>query len=213
MRTRWRVGIAAVAVVCVLWAANRHLREAVVPAESTIKDEDALPEAIYPAGSTIKDENALGGFGESTNLPRDLAGHDWGTAGEVALVAFPDEPLERGRRKGFALRLINRTAGVVGFAACDSCMYLTQEARGWNGDWRPVESLPQPICGNSSHRVFLGPNHYWEFPAVRRGIANTTFRFRLDLGVLRADEFHTRDGRPFLFAEPGGQVIYSNEFR
>lgn len=171
-----------------------------------------LPEAIYPAGSTIEDEHALGGFGESKNLPQDLAGRDWGTVGVVSLVAFPDEPAQYGRRKGFALRLVNRTGGVVGFVACDSCLYLTQEARGWDGNWRPVESPPEPICGNSFHRVLLDKNQYWEFPASRRGVLKTAFRFRLDQGTLRPSPFRLDEGRQLMVAETGGEIIYSNEF-
>jgi len=149
---------------------------------------------IYPAGSRIKDREALGGFGSCDNFPHALAGREWGTNGAVALVAFPDEPVAYFRHRGFALRVVNRTSQAVPFEACDSSLSIVCEARDAAGAWRSIESGPHAICGNSFHRVFLGPNQYWQFPARQyAGPTKTKLRYRLDPG----------GGRP---------AIHSNEF-
>jgi hypothetical protein len=154
---------------------------------------EQLP-AIYPAGSRIPDRTAPGGFGPCDNYPKDLRGQDWGKKGAVSLVAFPEEPVAYGTHCGIALRLINRTGKVASFAACDSRLYLVREAVDRIGKWRPAESLPEAICGNSFHRVSLASNQYWEFRApVYDGPIKTKTRFRLD---------QSNDGR----------LIYSNEF-
>jgi hypothetical protein len=88
--------------------------------------------------------------------------------------------------------LVNGTRDTVAFAASDSRLAIVREALDTTGGWRPVEFLPSSWCGNSYHRVFLGPTEYWEFDApVMTGIAETRFRFVLTLG-------HTQ--------------VYSNEF-
>src|SRR5262249_22734159 len=131
------------------------------------------------------------------------------------LVAFPDEALGGDGRR-FTVRLINRTDAAVGFVACDSCLYLTQEALDRFGNWRPIELSPTPICGNSFHRVFLDRNPYWAFSARHfNGTFQTKLRFRLDQGTchrfaLGVDE--QIQERPVVRAEPGGVIIYSNEF-
>lgn len=150
---------------------------------------------VYPVGSKIEDEEALGGFGSCGNLPRDLGENPWGVPGAVSVVACPDEPMAYSRKwKGMAVRVVNRTPDAVAFLACDSQLHMVREALGADGNWRTVEKLPVSDCGNSYHRVFLGPNEYWEFPArvYAKGTKAKT-RFRLDPG----------SDRP---------PVYSNEF-
>jgi hypothetical protein len=153
---------------------------------------------VYPVGSRVRDELAPGGFGPCARYPKDLGDKDWGEAGKVSLIAFPDETVRFGDCRGLAIRLINRTDRTVAFQASDSCLYLVQEARTEAGDWRPIESLPMVICGNSFHRVFLKPDQYWELPAPRYdGPVKTKIRFRLDPGGEQ---------------EPARLPIYSGEF-
>ena len=103
--------------------------------------------------------------------------------GKVALVAFPDEPVAYFKLRGFALRVVNRTSETVPFAACDSSLFIVCEAKDAGGVWRDIETSPQAICGNSFHRVFLGPDQYWQFPAREyAGPMKTKLRFRLDPG-------------------------------
>jgi hypothetical protein len=119
----------------------------------------------YPVGSRIKDRKALGGFGPCDNYPKDLGEKDWGAKGVISLVAFPEEPVAYFKHRGIALRVVNRTGEIASFAACDSCLFLVCEAVDGAGRWRAVEALPEAICGNSFHRVFLKQDQYWEFPA------------------------------------------------
>lgn len=164
-----------------------------LPGASPVAAQGKLP-GIYPAGSRIKDLKALGGFGPCDNYPIDLGERDWGAKGAVSIMAFPEEAAAYFEHRGFVLRVINRTAGAVPFAACDSALSIICEAKDADGEWREIEALPQTSCGNSFHRVFLGPKQYWEFPARQYdGKILTKLRFRLDPG--------------------GGQpIIYSNEF-
>jgi hypothetical protein len=163
------------------------------PDAAPVTAQEKMP-GIYPAGSRIKDPDALGGFGPCDNYPKELRGQEWGAKGSVSILAFPDEPVAYFKHRGFALRVINRSNEAVPFTACDSALSIVREAQDTAGLWREIESLPQAICGNSFHRVFLGPGQYWEFPAREyAGPTKTKVRFRLDLG----------GGRP---------ALYSNEF-
>jgi HEAT repeat protein len=155
------------------------------------------PAGVYPAASRIKDDKAPGGFGCCDNYPLDLGQRAWGADGVVALVAFPDEPVAGSKHQGFVLRLINRTGKTVPFEACDSRLYIVQEALDETGRWREIEEPPCAICGNSLHRVFLESGQFWEFAArLYDGSVETKLRFRLD-----------PDG------ERGEAVsVYSNEF-
>jgi hypothetical protein len=149
---------------------------------------------IYLAGSRIEDVKAIGGFGRCDNFPKALDGKEWGKNATVSIVAFPDEPVAYSKYQGFALRVVNRTAGAIPFVACDSALSLVCEGLDASGEWRGIESLPESPCGNSYHSVFLGPGQYWEFPSrLYSGPKKTKLRFRLDPG----------DSRP---------AIYSNEF-
>jgi hypothetical protein len=170
----------------------------------------AVPEAIYPAGSKIADEHAPGGFGVSSNFPKDLDKENWGAPGAVSLVAFPGEFSAFGKRQGFAVRLVNRTGAAVGFAACDSCLYMTQEALDRDGKWRAIEVPHEPKSAKSAHRVFLDKNQYWEFPARHyTGSFKTRLRLRLDQGTERPVE---GTDPPVMQARRGGRVIDSNAF-
>src|SRR5262249_11371558 len=151
----------------------------------------------YRVGTRIKDTLALGGFGPCKNWPWSLAREQWGDYGAISLVAFPDEPVAHSNDLGFAVRVINRTDDVADVSACDSQVYLVQEALDADGRWKPIESLPESWCGNSYHRVFLGPQEYWNCKArVYDGPVKTKIRFRLDPGG--------RDGKD--------ASIFSNEF-
>jgi hypothetical protein len=164
---------------------------------------------MYPVGSRIVDREAPGGFGPCDNFPKDLNSKDWGLKGAVSLVVFPDEPVAYFKHRGLALRLVNRTAEVVSFSACDSCLFILPEAVASDRSWRAIESPPQAICGNSYHRVYLKPEQYWEFPArLYTGPIKTKIRYRLDPKAgeppIFSDEFdgHVADAQ---FQERGGR--------
>ena len=84
----------------------------------------------------------------------------------MSLIVDPEEAVAYFKFRGVAVRLVNRTGEVKKFTACDSCLYLVQEAQDEQGKWCEIEELPQTHCGNSFHRVFLKPGQYWEIKAA-----------------------------------------------
>jgi hypothetical protein len=158
------------------------------------------PRGWYYAGSNVKDDKALGGFGPCDNFPKKCVKDGPGKPGELSLVAFPAEVVDFRSRKAFLIRLINRTEKTLAFSACDSSLYIVQEALDSQGQWKPLQRFPDTFCGNSFHRVFLEPNEYWEFFAIQRsGRLNTKLRLRLEPG-----------GEEGIAA--GGGMLYSNEY-
>jgi hypothetical protein len=157
------------------------------------------PQGWYFVGSKLNDDEAPGGFGPCDNLPKDCADNEPGRAGQLALIAYPGEIVEFNERKWLRLRLVNRTEKVVAFSACDSQLFLVEEALDRDGRWRTLERFPESICGNSFHRVFLEPEQYWDLSALpREGSFKTKLRFRLEKGDKAIAE--------------GAGTIYSNEF-
>ena len=144
------------------------------------------------AESKIVDPDAPGGFGGSNNLSGPIGKDKPVRKGEYYLIAQPKESgVFAQRYKGTKLLLINATKEKVAFPAQDSRLYIIQEAKDENGEWRPIEYLPSSWCGNSYHQVFLEPNKYWSFTAPRYGGSfKTKLRFKLE----------------------GDNPIYSNEF-
>jgi hypothetical protein len=158
------------------------------------------PRGWYCAGSKLEDEDAPGGFGPCDNFPKRCANGVPGTAGQLSLIAYPGETVERGKRAWMRLRLVNRTQEMAVFCACDSRLYLVQEALDRRGRWRALERFPETSCGNSFHRVFLGREEYWDLYALpRAGSFKTKLRFRLE-------------PRGEAAIAEGGQAVYSSEF-
>jgi hypothetical protein len=158
------------------------------------------PRGWYCAGSKIEDKEALGGFGPCSNYPKRWAAGIPGDSGKLSLVAAPEEAVSLRRRPGMPVYLVNRTAKTAAFAACDSQLYIVEEALAPDGTWKALEHLPRTFCGNSFHRVFLGAGEYWQFAAPKpSGRLVTKLRFRLEPegeGAIRK----------------GGSALYSNEF-
>jgi hypothetical protein len=83
---------------------------------------------------------------------------------------------------GMRVTLVNQTRDLLAFPASDSRLAIVQEAQDSAGTWKPIEYLPSSWCGNSHHRVFLAPNHFWTFPAPRyQGTILTKLRFAMVL--------------------------------
>lgn len=166
------------------------------PGAKAVSTESRLG-GIYPVGSRVADHAAPGGFGGCDNFPVDLGDKEWGEKGKLSLVVEPDEVVAYFKYRGVAVRLVNRTNEVKKFAACDSCLYLVQEAQDEQGVWREIEDLPSAICGNSFHQVALKPGQFWEIKArAYHGPMKTKLRFRLDGSGESAE----------------GEPIYSREF-
>ncbi len=146
------------------------------------------------AGSKIKDDQALGGFGESDNMPKNITSDAAKSSGKCYLLAQPTVVTDFGKNKGMRLLLVNGTEATVAFNACDSRLYIVQEAKDESGKWKAIEYLPGSWCGNSYHRALLASGEYWAFPVPRYdGAFPTQLRFRLtsDAGktLLVSNEF------------------------
>jgi hypothetical protein len=158
------------------------------------------PTSWYYVGCKLEDSSAPGGFGPCNNFPKECKDDGPGPAGQLSLIAYPDTMIDFGKHKAMVVRLANRTDKVIAFAACDSRLYLVQEALTDFGQWRAVEQFPHTFCGNSYHRVFLEPGEYWELYALPQpGTFKTKLRYRLEPGGEQG-------------IAKGGEAIYSNEF-
>lgn len=137
-------------------------------------------EGMCLAGTRIKDKTALGGFAESNNFPKPVGAMEV-QKNTVYLQANPNQPTTFAQKyKGMTLLLVNTTNSAKPFEASDSRLSIVQEAKDSQGKWRPIEYLYSSFCGNSYHKVFLGPNEYWSFAVPRyKGSFKTKLRFRL----------------------------------
>ena len=133
----------------------------------------------YCHAGSRKDDKGLFGYAPSSNAPKKITEGIPGTDGEIALIALPADEVPFGKQyHGFRLLLVNRTAKEVSFAASDSRLYITCEARDQDGEWKPIEYLPSSFCGNSRHSVYLPNGYYWEFSApVYSGSFKTKLRY------------------------------------
>jgi hypothetical protein len=87
----------------------------------------------------------LGGFGASGNFPKAL---NQGVKGDgVYLFADPQGSANGGVR----VFLINQSRQTLAFRACDSRLYIVQQAQQADGTWRSIEYPPTSFCGNSYH--------------------------------------------------------------
>jgi len=132
------------------------------------------------AGSKLKDTKAPGGFFQSRNAPQNARNRT--NAHTLFLLAQPGVVMPFDGRPGMRVSLVNNTQDLLAFAASDSRLAITQEAQDTDGNWKPIEYLPSSDCGNSCHRVFLGPDQFWAFAAPRyKGSIPTKLRFAMVL--------------------------------
>lgn len=143
-------------------------------------DTKSMFPAMCAAGTRIQDKTALGGFGVSNNLPKPVGAMKVQN-NKVYLQANPDLPTTFAQKyRGMTLLLVNTTNSSKPFEASDSRLSIVQEALDKQGRWRPIEFFYSSFCGNSHHKVFLGPKEYWSFAVPRyKGTFKTKLRFRL----------------------------------
>lgn len=165
-------------------------------------DEEGVPDAdnflsvenksrcYCHAGSFLSDPDASG-FGKSGNLPRKVSSRSSGRG--LFLFAQPEVVTSFAGGPGMRLTVVNQTHDLLAFAACDSYLAITQEAQDVDGNWKPLDKLPNSDCGNSYHRVFLSPNNFWAIAAPRyKGPIATKLRFTMQLAdgsSLHSNEF------------------------
>ena len=161
--------------------------------------------ARYAAAGQEKERQ--GGWGPSDNFPRSIAkGDAFGDQERLSVVVTSDESARIGKYDGVHVRIVNRSDERTFISAIDSHLYLVQEAMNDKGEWQAIERMPHGTgprdCAVGFHRISLQPGQYWNVVGPRyNGSFKTKLRFRLDLGK--------KDGQ---FPQPGGKVIYSNEF-
>jgi hypothetical protein len=132
------------------------------------------------AGSWLTDTEALGGFAKSDNAAKRVQTRSQGSG--LFLIAQPGVVTLLPRGQGMRLALVNRTDELLAFDASDSRLAIVQEAQATDGKWKPIEYLPASDCGNSYHRVFLPPDHFWAFSAPRyKGTLATKLRFAMTM--------------------------------
>lgn len=132
--------------------------------------------AIYGVGRGVgskPDPTALGGYGKSDNRPQPL-GKEFPADGRVRLVL-------RRESDRLVLNVVNGSTAEVTFAASDSTLPMTYQARAGNGPFRQISYLMHATCGNSYHNVFLPGRHRWELPSppLAKGPAMMSVRAKL----------------------------------
>lgn len=135
--------------------------------------------ARYAVGS--RPDPAASGYSSSANVPRPWTESVGGEEGLLQLRAFPSVPSTlRKASAAIPIRVINRTGKEMAFPACDSLLQLVCEAKDKHGNWVALEKMPYSWCGNSYHKVFLPPRHYWELTGPHLGGSyRTRLRYRL----------------------------------
>ena len=132
------------------------------------------------ARSKLNDPDAIGGFGECGNAPIKVRIDADGRG--LFILAQPGVVSRFTGSPGMRVVLVNQTKDLLAFAASDSRLSIVQEAQDTDGTWKPIDYLPASHCGNSFHRVFLPPNHFWAFSAPRyKGAIPTKLRFAMTL--------------------------------
>ena len=142
--------------------------------------------AHYFVGTAAVDQHALGGFAESTEVPKPVAARPdlQYRAGVLQVLAKASQEVRfqerEGDHSGFHVVIINATEERQWFDASDSMLDLVQEAQDDKLEWRAIEYRPGSWCGNSRHRVAIDPGQYWELTAPRfKGTKLTRMRFKL----------------------------------
>jgi hypothetical protein len=140
------------------------------------------------AGSKLQDTKAPGGFFEPGNFPQNVRTRS--NTHSLFLLAQPGVVVPFNGSPGMRVSLVNKTQDLLAFEACDSRLPIVQEAQDIDGSWKPVEYLPSSDCGNSYHRVFLGPDQFWAFSAPRyKGTVPTKLRF--SMSVVDGSQLHS----------------------
>lgn len=136
---------------------------------------------IYAASSII-DSTAPGGFGGSDNLPKELKKTDFSEKGLFLKIDTTKATIISEKINGYKFFIVNKTDSIAKFYASDSRLSVIAQAF-VNNEWKNIEYLPSSWCGNSSHKVFLKPQEYWEFDIPKfSGKLKTKIRYRLKLG-------------------------------
>lgn len=143
-----------------------------------VQPEPAMQPAKVTVGSKLEDTLAAQGFAPSTNFPKPLTT----PTKDKGLVITGGGTGCRGTIGDTVLSIVNYSDEVIWFPAQDSRLDIIREAMTKDGKWKPIEYLMQSTCGNSFHRVALGPREYWQVNLGKdHGTVATQVRFRFNL--------------------------------
>lgn len=156
---------------------------------------------FYAASPYLKDLEGAGGWGGSENMFKPVgAGLP---VNNNRFEVYIDTTAIADWGNGFAAHkvyVINTGGDTLFFQAQDSRLNMVVEARDRDGQWKPIEYLPNSWCGNSYHKLFLPTGKYWEFKTpVHTGKFETSLRVSLSYG---------RDAK-----NRKSETIYSNEIK
>lgn len=135
-------------------------------------------------GLPVKSE----GWGMSSNVHRTIPESATFAPGRVILVARADlETPFNDAISGIPVYLANRSGDPLFLIAQDSRLPMIVEALDTAGIWRPIEYIPETICGNSFHVLRLPTYSYWSF-VVPQYSGRFPTRMRLRLLVVKPGE-------------------------
>lgn len=88
--------------------------------------------------------------------------------------------LEKGKENQYSIYILNRTTDSLVISKQDWSLYLIQEAKDKNGEWKPIEYWQYASCGNSYLSNKLEPNGILKTESIAyNGNFKTEIRFKL----------------------------------
>jgi hypothetical protein len=128
------------------------------------------------------------------NKPRPVEELKYKVRDEIYLLAEPRTMVTQSGIVGVRLLVVNGTTRDHKFYASDHGLMMRAVAQVPDGTWSPIERLPWSSCGNSYHRVSLGPRQFWELPVpIYLGLRPTRLRYDLyldDERTLSSNDFY-----------------------
>lgn len=139
-----------------------------------------MPRSMLFAGSLI-DLDSSTEWAQRDNLPVASAANVATPQGGALQLEIVDLALPfLDKYASVVVRLHNRSNTGIAVETIDSRMYIVQQARDAQGNWRDVEYIPHSWCGHSYFPIYLPPKHHWQFVAPRfDGPIKTWLRFKL----------------------------------
>jgi WG containing repeat len=138
-----------------------------------------------PSGNNVPG----GGWAVSHNIPKKIDNPFLASDSLQLLIDTSVIDTFSGAYSGYRVYLANSTHDTCRFDAEDSRLYLTTQAKGFDGSWKDIDYLPGSWCGNSYHRIDLEPGAYWMFTMPKfDGAIAVSLRLRLERARPRKNE-------------------------
>jgi len=164
---------------------------------------DFMKRGYYYAYSVpVESELKYGGWGRSSNLPRNDSKYDWIQSNKLNFYRSTDDTTLYTNTAAKKLFIFNATTDTIFFPAQDSRLYIKIQALNEQGSWRDIEYLPSSWCGNSYHTLLLAPGEHWKFASpMYEGEFKTKLRAELKYQIGPDKGSNTKY-----------VIVYSNEF-